>query len=68
MTDRFIRDVPDFERGRMYYVASGGRVMSKPGGRGGKAREEDMSPIVRKPKHMYFVRDGKLYERPMGRK
>lgn len=65
--ERKIRDVPNYEKGRMYYVGSGGRVMSRPMGKGGKAREEDMAPIVRKPKHMYFVRDGALFERPMGK-
>ena len=68
MTERKICDITSYEKGRMYYVGSGGRVMSKPAGRGGKSRQEDMSPIVRKSGHMYFVRAGVLYERPMGRK
>lgn len=68
MIEKRLREIVDYDKSRLYYVGTGGRVMSKPGGRGGKGREEDMAPVVRKPKHMYFVRNGVLYERPMGRK
>jgi len=62
-----IRKIPNAVLGRLYYVGSGGRVMScLPGGK--DKREEDMSPIVRKPKHMYYVKGGVLYERPIGKK
>lgn len=61
-----IRDIPDYEKGRFYYVGSGGRVMSRAAGRGAKkAREEDMAPIVRKPGMLYFAKNGAIYSAPM---